>query len=325
LTINTMFSTLVQDDIQSVEDLMRQQAEGRHEDLVAALDVLISSGGKRIRPTITILVGRMLGAPHKQLITLAAAIEMLHTATLVHDDLIDGSLLRRGMPTLNSQWSPGATVLTGDFMFARAAELAANTDSLPAMKLFAQTLSEIVNGEMNQLFQSHCSLSRDKYFDRIYAKTASLFRTSCCSAALISPVSDRVVDGMCTFGYEIGMAFQIVDDILDFTGEQRTLGKPVGGDLSSGLFTLPTIIYLEDHQDEPEIKELSSGDCDILEDDERLASLVEAIRSSDAIQKSHQEAEKFVKRGLDELLKQPISEERRALEEIADYIIQRNI
>jgi geranylgeranyl pyrophosphate synthase len=325
LTINTMFSTLVQDDIQSVEALMRKQAEGRHEDLAAALDVLISSGGKRIRPTITILVGRMLGAAHQQLITLAAAIEMLHTATLVHDDLIDGSLLRRGMPTLNSQWSPGATVLTGDFMFARAAELAANTDSLPAMKLFAQTLSEIVNGEVNQLFQSHCSLSRDKYFDRIYAKTASLFKTSCCSAALISPVSDVVVDSMCTFGYEIGMAFQIVDDILDFTGEQRTLGKPVGGDLSSGLFTLPAIIYFEEHQDEPEIRELSSGDCDILEDEKKLSSLVESIRKSDAIQKSHQEAKKFVERGLDELLQQPLSEERRALEEIAEYIIQRNL
>jgi len=325
LTINTMFSTLVQDDIQSVEVLMRQQAEGKHEDLVAALDVLISAGGKRIRPTITILVGRMLGAAHRQLITLAAAIEMLHTATLVHDDLIDGSLLRRGMPTLNSQWSPGATVLTGDFMFARAAELAADTDSLPAMKLFAQTLSEIVNGEVNQLFQSHCSLSKERYFDRIYAKTASLFRTSCCAAALISPASDHVVDSMCTLGYEIGMAFQIVDDILDFTGEQRTLGKPVGGDLSSGLFTLPAIIYFEEHQDEPEIKELSSGDCDILEDEERLASLVEAIRNSDAIQKSHQEAENFVQRGLHELLKQPLSEERKALEEIAQYIIHRNI
>lgn len=325
MTINTMFSTLVQDDIQSVEALMRKQAEGRHEDLAAALDVLISSGGKRIRPTITILVGRMLGAPQHQLITLAAAIEMLHTATLVHDDLIDGSLLRRGMPTLNSQWSPGATVLTGDFMFARAAELAADTDSLPAMKLFAQTLSEIVNGEVNQLFQSHCSLSHDKYFDRIYAKTASLFRTSCCSAALISPVSSEVVDSMCTFGYEIGMAFQIVDDILDFTGEQRTLGKPVGGDLSSGLFTLPAIIYFEEHEDEPEIKELSSGDCEVLDDDKKLSALIEDIRNSDAIQKSHQEAKKFVERGLDELLQQPLSEERRALEEIAEYIIQRNL
>ena len=128
---------------------------------------------------------------------LSAAIEMLHTATLVHDDLIDGSLLRRGLPTLNSQWSPGATVLTGDFMFARAAELAARTESIEAMKLFAQTLGEIVNGEITQLFTSRCNLDRENYFRRIFAKTASLFRTCCCSAALISPVDEENVQSVC--------------------------------------------------------------------------------------------------------------------------------
>ena len=116
---------------------MRAQADGRHPDLGAALDLLLSAGGKRVRPALTLLAGRMLGAPANRMVTLAAAIELLHTATLVHDDLIDGSLLRRGMPTLNSQWSPGATVLTGDFLFACAAKLASDTDSVPVMSLFS--------------------------------------------------------------------------------------------------------------------------------------------------------------------------------------------
>ncbi len=114
----------------------------------------------------------MLGAPQdNRLVTLAAAIELLHTATLVHDDLIDGSLLRRGMPTLNSQWSPGATVLTGDFMFACAAKLASDTNSIPVMSLFSQTLAVIVNGEITQLFTSRCVTNREDYYQRIYAKT----------------------------------------------------------------------------------------------------------------------------------------------------------
>ena len=122
------FFSLVQDSIASVEALIKSQADGYDPDLGSAIGLLISSGGKRIRPTITLLVGKMLGASEIKLVTVAAAIEMLHTATLVHDDLIDGSLLRRGTPTLNSQWTPGATVLTGDFMFATAAKLASDTE-----------------------------------------------------------------------------------------------------------------------------------------------------------------------------------------------------
>jgi geranylgeranyl pyrophosphate synthase len=124
------FLSPVQEGIQRVEDRMRSQADGYHPDIAAALDLLLKSGGKRIRPAITLLASRMLGGDEDVSITLATAIELLHTATLVHDDLIDGSLLRRGSPTLNSQWSPAATVLTGDFIFARAAKMAANTNSV---------------------------------------------------------------------------------------------------------------------------------------------------------------------------------------------------
>ena len=134
------------------------------------LSIYLAAGGKRIRPTLGLLVGNMLGAPLEKIVTLGAAVELLHTATLVHDDLIDGSLLRRGMPTLNARWSPPATVLTGDFLFARAAKLAAETDYLPLMKLFSETLATIVNGELTQMFTSRGLISRDNYYKRIYAK-----------------------------------------------------------------------------------------------------------------------------------------------------------
>jgi geranylgeranyl pyrophosphate synthase len=317
------FFSLVQKDIHSVETRMQSQADGYHHDIGAALQLLLSAGGKRLRPTITLLIGQMLNAPIDRLITLASAIELLHTATLVHDDLIDGSLLRRGMPTLNSQWSPGATVLAGDFLFSCAAKLAAETESIPVIKLFAHTLTVIVNGEVTQLLSGHNCITREMYYQRIYAKTASLIETAARSAALIAPTSEATVENMRSFGYEIGMGFQIVDDILDFTGEEATLGKPVGSDLRQGLFTLPTIIFNELYPENPAIQILIDGSRSL--SDEQVVQLVNDIRQSNAIKLSFNEANQFVDRGLSSLLTQPKIKERQALEELAKFIIERKI
>jgi len=300
---------------------MRAQAEDCHPDMRAVLQNLLSSGGKRIRPTLGLLIGNMLGADLDKTITLGAAVEMLHTATLVHDDLIDGALLRRGTPTLNSRWAPAATVLTGDFLFAKAAKLAAESDCLPLMRLFAETLATIVNGELTQMFSSRGLIKREEYYRRIYAKTASLFEMSARAAAMISPVDDKTVSAMQVFGYEIGMAFQIVDDILDFTGEQATVGKPVGSDLLQGLVTLPTLYYIESHPDDLEVRNLAKDGGSI--DEEKMKNLVISIQSSDSIQKSINEANQFVERGLQVLLPFKAGVERAALEELARYIVHR--
>ena len=299
---------------------MRRQADDAHPDLRAALEHLLTAGGKRIRPTLGLLTGQMLGAPRERLITLAAAVEMLHTATLVHDDLIDGALLRRGNPTLNSQWSPPATVLTGDFIFARAAKLAAETDHLPLMKLFAETLAIIVNGELTQLFVSRSITSRDDYFKRIYAKTASLLEMTTRAAAMISSVSENTVEAMRLYGYHLGMAFQIVDDVLDFTGEQSEVGKPVGSDLLQGLVTLPAIHYAEAHPDDPDIHCLTNG-C--YSEHERMELLMQAVRKSDGVEKSLEEARGFIEKALESLADMPGGVEHEALESLARYTISR--
>ncbi len=320
MTTTVSFIVPVQEDLQAVEALMRKQAIGYHPDLAAALDLLISAGGKRIRPALTILAGKMLGAPHDSLISMATAIEMLHTATLVHDDLIDGSLLRRGMPTLNSRWAPGATVLTGDFIFSRAAKLAADTDSVAVMKLFSRTLTVIVNGEIAQLLGSRCKADREAYQQRIYAKTASLFETSAQSAALIAKAPEGEMEALRHYGYEVGMAFQIIDDILDFTGDQATVGKPVGSDLRQGIVTLPVLEFLDTHPGSAFAKPLREGSC--LEN-EQIDGLIEAINKSDSVQRSHQAAAEHVKRSLESLRRLPASSERYALEELANYIVER--
>jgi len=301
---------------------MRSQANGHHPDLGVALHHLLSSGGKRVRPAVALLTGGMLGADLERLITLGAAIELLHTATLVHDDLIDGALLRRGIATLNAKWSPAATVLTGDFVFARAAKLAAETDSVPVMRIFAETLATIVNGEITQLFTSRGLASRDDYYRRIYAKTASMFELATAAAAMLSPVSEAVVEDLRGFGYDIGMAFQIVDDVLDFTGEQATVGKPVASDLRQGLITLPALYYLEAH---PEDDDMQLFLQENKYSDQSLERLVAAIRKSGAIDQALDEARTFVERALFKLKKQPDCIERRALEDLTSYIVSREI
>ena len=301
---------------------MRAQGNECHPDLRAALEHLLAAGGKRIRPTLGLLVGNMLGGNSDTLVTLGAAVELLHTATLVHDDLIDGALLRRGAETLNARWSSAATVLTGDFLFARAAKLAAETDHLPLMVLFADTLAIIVNGELTQLFSARGVINRENYFQRIYAKTASLFEMSTRAAAIISTEDPAIIESMRKFGYELGIAFQIVDDLLDFTGEQATVGKPLGSDLLQGLVTLPAIYYAEANPDHPDVRSLAAGGWG---DHDRKERLVQAIRGIEAIQKAMREAEQCVERAVACLEPFEDSEERAALENLARYVVDRRV
>jgi geranylgeranyl pyrophosphate synthase len=213
-------------------------------------------------------------------------------------------------------------VLTGDFIFSRAAKLAAETDSVRLMRLFAETLSIIVNGELTQMFSSRGIASRENYDQRIYAKTASLFEMSAMAAAILSEVVEPVIKTARQFGYAIGMAFQIVDDILDFTGEQATVGKPVASDLRQGLFTLPALYYLESSPADPDMAILLSenqlGQAD-------MSRLVAAIRSSGAIYQAMGDAKRYVDSALLLLAGMPDTLERQALEELARYIVDRQL
>jgi len=223
---------------------------------------------------------------------------------------------------LNAQWSPAATVLTGDFIFSKAAKLAADTGSVEVMRIFAETLATIVNGEITQLFSSRWVANREDYYHRIYAKTASLFEASTTTAAILSNASEPVLTYVKRFGYETGMAFQIIDDILDFTSEQTTMGKPVASDLRQGLITLPVLYYLENHPNDIDMKNiLESNFCD----ENCLGRLLASIRESGAIKLSYEEARQSVQRGLDNLVKLPESVERKALEDLACYIVDRDI
>ncbi len=312
----------VEQSLHEVEALLYRQAEGFHQDLEAALHHLLRAGGKRIRPTVALLSGRLVEAEEDRLITLAAALEMLHTATLVHDDLIDGALLRRGVPTLNAQWSPAATVLTGDFLFARAAKLISQTHCVPVIEMFAETLSIIVNGEIHQMFEGGRYTDKEAYYWRIYAKTASVFELATVGAGKLGDPTPEQAQALQRYGYAVGMAFQIMDDVLDFRGETQRMGKPVGHDLRNGLITLPSLLYYLEHPQDPALQRLMAGER--LKQDE-VEALIRRIQDSDALPQAVDEARRFVDEAVEALRGAfPPQPEREALISLADYIVERD-
>jgi geranylgeranyl pyrophosphate synthase len=313
-------SNQIDEHLLQVEALIHSYVDSNHSSLAIALEQLVASGGKRIRPRIALLTGKMLGADPESLLSLAAAIEMLHTATLVHDDLIDRATLRRGQATLNAHWSSAATTLTGDFAFAVAAQLAFRAGSYPVMGLFTETLATMVSQEIIQLSNTQGLSRREDYYNWIQAKTASLFELATGAAALLSPVGEDVIVAARKFGHEIGMAFQIIDDVLDFSGEQSTLGKPVGNDLRQGTVTLPALYYLETHPNEATLLSVIQRNGHT---EASLEQLIQTIKHSQAIKRAITEAESFVQSSLTTLQAFPAGPERDALAEIALQIVRR--
>lgn len=246
-------------DLVDLEGFLRNRSGIGFDLLAGLLEAVFGAGGKRIRPALVFAVGRLAGTmgpgaearraayPPDAILRLAAAIETLHTATLVHDDLVDGAATRRGRPTLHGQWGAGATILAGDWLFARASAFSAGTGAVRVVQLFAQTLEALTDGELRQLFGRRGRPTTDEYELRIYGKTASLFETATESAAVLIGAEPEQVAALSRFGRSLGMGFQIIDDILDFTADEETLGKPVGSDLRSGQITLPALLYLERH------------------------------------------------------------------------------
>ena len=310
----------IRGDLQRVEETLRRLPMIEFEVVDEAIGHLLDSGGKRIRPTLTLLTSQLYPADSAKIIWLAAAVEMLHTASLVHDDVIDGSLLRRGSPTLNAIWTPGATILTGDYLFSRAADLAAQTDNVRVMQIFARTLMTIVTGELRQLFESGSRIMRADYERRIYAKTASMFELATEAAAVLIEAPEDQIIVLRDFGRDLGMAFQIVDDVLDFTGQATEVGKPVGGDLRHGIVTLPVICYLEAHPDDDRVNAyLNDG----RRDDQQVRGIVESIRRSNAIGASLEQAQEYVRRSQRALSYLPAGPARQSMWNIAEYVITR--
>ncbi|MEJ5198316.1 MAG: polyprenyl synthetase family protein [Anaerolineae bacterium] len=321
--------SLVHDDLERVEQKLRSISADAYEPLARAFLELLRSGGKRLRPAVALAAyGLFHSRASDKVVAMAAAVEMLHNATLVHDDLIDEALVRRGITTLNAMWSKGATVLAGDYLFARAAGFAAETENIQVVQLFADTLRVICEGELRQLFSSRqWRQPKEDYYPRIFAKTASLFAAATRSGAILAGASPEQEQALYDFGYNLGMAFQIVDDVLDYAGDEATLGKPVGGDLRQGIVTLPFYYYLQSLSDpEAVLSRLEQHDrAPQGGDDGVVAEIVAQVRGSGAIQAALAEAREFTERAKAALAVFPPGPHRQALCELADYGVSRHV
>lgn len=323
---------LVQHDLSRVEDKMRSMGAGAYGPLAEAFLALLGSGGKRLRPALALAAyGFYADVASEKTIAVAAAVETLHNATLVHDDLIDNALVRRGITTLNAVWNKGATVLAGDYLFARAAGFAAETENVRVIQLFADTLRIIVEGELRQLYSSRqWRQTKDAYYPRIFAKTASLFAAATRSGAILGGATPEQEQALYDYGNDLGMAFQIVDDLLDYAGNEATLGKPVGGDLRQGIVTLPFFYFLQSHPD-PELliamleRAGKSQDTASSSQGGLVGDIVAQVRASDAMRQAAAEATDFAARAKLALAGFPDNAYRQALCDLADFVVARHV
>lgn len=310
----------VQADLQQVEDVLDRLT---HLDdfpgLEKMLQVVLAAGGKRLRPGIALLAGTFGNYRVDLLVPLASAIELLHTATLVHDDVIDKADTRRGHPTASSVWDNGPAVMLGDYMFAHAAELVAMTGNIRVIRLFAATLMKLASGEINQDLSAYDSRETLKnYFTRIGGKTAALFSAAGEGGAIVVEADENHVLALRDYSYNLGMAFQIVDDILDFIGDEAEMGKPVGSDLMQGTLTLPSLLLVERQPSDNAVTRLFESP-----QNGALEAAIAAVRDSDIIEESQVIARRFRDQAEAALQPLPATEARDTLVELLDYVLER--
>ncbi|HET6261296.1 MAG TPA: polyprenyl synthetase family protein [Chloroflexia bacterium] len=311
-------------DIAGIDDILRSISTLDNPLLNDMVEAIIAAGGKRLRPAILIMSAHFNDFQLERLLPMSAAIELLHTATLIHDDTIDEALVRRGLPTLNSLIDSGTTVLVGDYIFAKSAVLSTMGGKPRATRIFADTLVTICEGEIEQKFSTHhVSRSVEQYYKRIYSKTAVLFAAAGELGAVLSDAPEDQVQSLRHYGKQVGMAFQIVDDILDLRATTQQLGKPTGGDLRQGTVTLPTMYYLETADDDG--REVITR---VIENDERTDGLVERairlINESGAVERAHAEAVNFVEEAKAALTRLPDIPIKQSLIDLADFVVRRD-
>jgi len=321
MTSTTSLFSPVEADLRLLSFHLKQLVGNRHPILSAAAEHLFGAGGKRLRPAIVLLISRAtmleqdITPRHRRL---AEITEMIHTASLVHDDVVDEAAVRRGVPTVHSLFGNRIAVLAGDFLFAQSSWYLANLDNLEVVKLLSEVIMDLAAGEIQQgINRFEANLSIEAYLQKSYYKTASLIANSAKAAGLLSEVSRDVVDNLYSYGKHIGLAFQIVDDILDFTGSTEVLGKPSLSDLRSGNLTAPTLYALKEKPFlEVLIEREFSQEGDL---DQALALINEAM----GIERARELATQNARIAVDYLADLPPSESRQALINMADYVLSR--
>jgi octaprenyl-diphosphate synthase len=315
--------TLVGADMNGVNAVILERMQSKVGLIPELAGHLIAGGGKRMRPMLTLACANLLGYPGVRHHKLAAAVEFIHTATLLHDDVVDGSGMRRGKQTANLIWGNPASVLVGDFLFSRAFELMVEDGSLKVLRILSHASAVIAEGEVEQLTaQRQIETGEDQYLTIIGAKTAALFAAACRVAPVVAEAAEEAELALESYGKNLGIAFQLADDVIDYASDVSTMGKGVGDDFRDGKMTLPVILaYARGTTDDRAFwRSAIGGDA---QSDDVLAHATGLLRATDALSDTIERARQYGRRAVDALAMFPASKARSALVEAAEFAIAR--
>ncbi|MGI5824882.1 MAG: polyprenyl synthetase family protein [Bacillota bacterium] len=312
----------MQSDLDFFETYL-QQSVSSDEPLVASSVLhLVKAGGKRMRPKFAILAAQANEYDLDKMLPLLAGLELLHTGSLIHDDVIDGASKRRGNPTVNAIHGNKTAVFIGDFLVGRAFELVAQYNDDRIISAIETTVTEMTKGELRQVADFYrVEQTIEDYFYRIERKTALLFSTSCETGACVSGASDKEIEALRQYGYYLGMAFQIMDDILDMTADEKVLGKPVGSDLRQGNISLPVIYCLKNSDDKEKLRQMI---LDSRENTALIKPIIDLVKFGGGMEYAKKIADDFIKKALAEVDKLKPGKHCAAMKEIADMVVKRN-
>ena len=316
------FYTPVEDELHELERRLVDVGRGGHPTFQDAVRHLFSSPGKLLRPTLVFLSARFGTHQDREFVlNLAQSLELVHTASLVHDDIVDRAKMRRNVPTVNAMWSDDVALIVGDYLFAKAYALAAVLPKPEVIAIVAQTVFALCDGELNEVTMERRLPDEATYLERIELKTASLYAACCQGAALLTDAEPEHVAALGAFGTNLGLAFQITDDILDVAGDDKDFGKAVGRDLAEGTPTLPMIYAVMDA--DGHVDELARRIMATDKSEEEVRELLRVIRASDGVARAGERAIAFHDAATKALDVLPELTEREALRDVADFVISR--
>lgn len=315
------FQVVVSEEFQLVDACIRKQLHSEVALVNTIGHYIIQGGGKRLRPLLVLLIAKACGYDGDRHIPLAAIIELLHTATLLHDDVVDQSNLRRGRDTANARWGNAPSVLVGDYLHSRAFQMMVQLENLTLLKILANATNVITEGEVMQLMNIHdASLDEAHYMEVIRCKTAMLFEASSHTAAVLAGMPAKTEQALARYGNALGIAFQLVDDLLDYSGDPQLMGKNLGDDLAEGKPTLPLIYTLKhgDPQQQHQVRQaIEQGGL------ETITPVIQAVTACGALTYTANRARDFATQAIDCLTELPASPYREALEELARFAVER--
>jgi octaprenyl-diphosphate synthase len=311
----------IQNELNQVREIL---GETHREDLMPIQELLsyaMEVPGKLVRPALTLLAAKCCGEINvDHAVEVATAVELLHMASLIQDDTIDEANVRRGRPTVNKIWGRDIAMLVGDFLFSKAAELTCEANDIRIIRSYARASKDASAGELSELLANFdITVTQEQYMERIRAKTASLFSTATEAGGLVSSATQEQTEALRVYGVKLGLAFQIIDDVMDFQSTESDIGKPVTHDLSQGILTLPSILFLTKH---PDNSVISNAFQDI-DRDENIARAIELIQGDTVMAQTHRVAEKLIREAQDALSIFEPSESLESLHGVATYVLKR--